>query len=142
MDDASDEKPAGPSANVANDAGVSADARTWAMFAHLSGIGAGLLTASGFALSFLGPLIIWLIKKEEDEFVADQALEALNFTLTLLIGYAIIYAVALGSCLLLWPVAVLAPVLWVLQIVFQVIAAIRANEGQRYRYPYNVRMIK
>ena len=63
---------------------ISDDDRMFAMFAHLSPI----------MLSFIGPLIILLVKKEQSTFVAREATEALNFQLTLLIGYTIAFAVA------------------------------------------------
>ena len=57
--------------------------RQWAMFAHLSALAGGLLTSAiggwGF---FLGPLVIWLMKKDSMPFVADQAKESLNFNIT------------------------------------------------------------
>ena len=65
--------------------GIPAEERQWAMFAHLSALLGGLVTA-GWAFSigcFLGPLIIWLMKRETMPFVADQAKEALNFNITL-----------------------------------------------------------
>src|SRR6185295_7637745 len=62
----------------------SAEERQWAMFAHLSALLGGLVT-SGWAGSigfFIGPLVIWMMKKDTMPFVADQAKEALNFAIT------------------------------------------------------------
>src|SRR3546814_20345117 len=63
--------------------GVPAEERQWAMFAHLSALAGGTLTSAiggwGF---FLGPLVIWLMKKDIMPFVADQAKEPMNFTTT------------------------------------------------------------
>src|SRR5690606_10175647 len=64
--------------------GPGAEERQWAMFAHLSALVGGILT-SGWAGSigcFIGPLIIWLVKKDTLPFVDDQATEALNFNIT------------------------------------------------------------
>ena len=113
------------------------DACTWAMIAHLSAIIASPLT--GLLGGFVGPLVIWLVKKNEFAFVDDQAKEALNFQLTLLLAYAIAYVITTVSCFLLFFVLLIP---FVLQIIFGIIGAIKANEGQFYRYPLNIRMIK
>ena len=64
--------------------GISAEERQWAMFAHLSALAGGIITAgwAGSIGCFLGPLVIWLMKKETMPFVDDQAKEALNFNIT------------------------------------------------------------
>src|SRR5687768_17680525 len=63
--------------------GPSEEERNWAMGAHLSALAGGLLTSAiggwGF---FIGPLVIWLMKKDTMPFVGDQAKEALNFNIT------------------------------------------------------------
>ena len=71
-------------ATGATGSGISAEERQWAMFAHLSALAGGILT-SGWAGSigcFIGPLIIWMVKKDTMPFVDDQAKEALNFNIT------------------------------------------------------------
>lgn len=111
-----------------------AEQRQWAMFAHLSAL-LGLVTVGW--LCFLGPLVIWLMKKETMPFVEDQAKEALNFNITMMIAAAISWVlmfVLIGIVLL----AILA-IVW---LVFTIIAAIKANEGVRYRYPFTLRLIK
>ena len=85
----------------------------------------------------LGPLIIWLIKKDEMPFVNDQGKESLNFQLTMLIAVivsAILMLVFIGFLLL--------GVLIIYQIIVVIMASIKANEGVRYRYPYTIRFIK
>ncbi len=111
-----------------------AEQRQWAMFAHLSAL-LGLVTA-GWAC-FLGPLVIWLVKKDSMPFVDDQAKEALNFNITVMIAGAIcwILVFVLIGFVLLWALAIV----W---IVFTIMAAIKANEGVRYRYPFALRLIK
>lgn len=111
-----------------------AEERQWAMFAHLSAL-LGLVTA-GWAC-FLGPLVIWLVKKDTMPFVNDQAKEALNFNITVMIAGAIcwILVFVLIGFVLLWALAIV----W---IVFTIIAAIKANEGVAYRYPFALRLIK
>jgi uncharacterized Tic20 family protein len=114
------------------------DARQWAMFAHLSAFLAALV-----GLSFLGPLVIYLVKKDESPFVADQAREALNFNLSVLIyglalGIAtfVLFIVLIG--LLLIPVLIALGIAW---IVLTIVAAVKANNGEAYRYPLTIRMV-
>jgi len=104
---------------------VTDDDRLWATLAHLS-ILLGVTTV-------LGPLVIWLIKKDKSPFVDDQAKEALNFQLSCLLASLVTTA----SCVL-FPLAV---VVVVGGIVYGVIAGIDANRGNTYRYPYTFRMI-
>lgn len=124
---------------------VSAEERQWAMFAHLSAIVGGILT-SGWAGSigcFIGPLIIWLVKKDTMAFVGDQAKEALNFNITVAIAF---FALLCISLLTLGLGLVLAIPLWILigiaWLVLTIIAAIKANEGNAYRYPFALRLVK
>jgi uncharacterized Tic20 family protein len=102
------------------------DDRNFAMLAHLLGI----------FTSFLGSLIIWLIKKDESPFVAQEAKEALNFQITLMIGYVIaaVLSIVLVGMLLF-------PVLYVLNIVFCILGAVTASKGRGYRYPFAIRLI-
>jgi len=103
--------------------------RSWGMLAHLSSIIAILLGG----LSFIGPLIVWLVKKDQSPFVADQGKEALNFQIAVLLA-SLICGV---TCIL----AILIPVIIVANIVYSVIAAMEANKGIYYRYPYTFRLI-
>jgi uncharacterized Tic20 family protein len=113
-------------------------ARQWGMLAHLSAF-AGLIV--GF--SFLGPLVVYLIKKDEDAFVADQAREALNFNLSALLYFAVasvltfvLLLVIVG--LLFIPLLLAMGVAWV---VLVIVAAVAANRGQAYRYPLTIRFV-
>lgn len=105
------------------------DERTWGMLAHLSALVAGLI-----GLSFLGPLVVWMIKKEESVFVGDQAKEALNFQLAVLIAALVCAATCIGLILL--------PVIGIGALIYTIIAGIEANKGIYYRYPYSIRLIK
>jgi uncharacterized Tic20 family protein len=100
--------------------------KTLAMVAHLLGI-----------VGFLGPLIVWLIKKDESRFVAQESKESLNFQLTLLIAYVICGAT---SCLVIPAFIMLG--LWVANVVLCIMAGMKANEGQAYQYPIALRLIK
>ncbi|HDS1512103.1 DUF4870 domain-containing protein [Stenotrophomonas maltophilia] len=108
---------------------VPADQRTMALAAHLLGIFTG----------FIGALIIWLINKDDTSkaFVTDQAKEALNFQITITIAMLI--------CIVLMIViigGILAPIVGILNLVFCIIAAVKANNGEAYRYPFALRLIK
>jgi uncharacterized Tic20 family protein len=114
------------------------DERTWALLGHLSAFSAFI---SGLGC-VLGPLIIWLIKRDTLPFAADQAREALNFNITVLLaglGLWIITLITLGIGLLLTVPLGLA--LFVYWIVFTIIAAVNANNGVRYRYPMTLRLV-
>jgi uncharacterized Tic20 family protein len=108
---------------------TSPDARQMAMLAHLLGA----------LLNFIGPLIIFLTQKEKHPFIEDQSKEALNFQLTILIIHLVCFAGAIITCGLLF---FLPFVPYVLQLVFGIIACIKANNGELYRYPFNIRFIK
>ncbi len=117
----------------------SSDERLWALIGHLSAFSA-FITGIG---CILGPLIVWLIKRDTLPFAADQAKEALNFNITLAIAFAALVLfsiITLGIGLLLaWPIGV---VLFVGRVVLTIIAAIKANEGVAYRYPFTLRLVK
>jgi hypothetical protein len=109
------------------------DARTWAMFCHV-GAFAGYIIPFGHIIA---PLIIWLIKKDESPLVDDQGKESLNFQISISI-YAIVAAlltfVIIGIVLLI--------ALLMFDVVMVIVATVRANSGERYRYPLCIRFIK
>ncbi|MGN6223579.1 DUF4870 domain-containing protein [Pseudoxanthomonas sp.] len=103
--------------------------RTMALVAHLLGI----LT------SFVGPLIIWLINKDKapNSFVVDQSKEALNFQITLVFVYIV------GIILSVIVIGVFINMLAGLAgLILAIIAAVKANNGEAYRYPFAIRLIK
>ncbi|WP_185267934.1 DUF4870 domain-containing protein [Halopseudomonas xiamenensis] len=110
------------------------EARMWAMIAHLAGFLGYFLPVIG---SLIGPLIIWQLKRDLHPYVDEQGKEALNFQITVLIAALV--------CVLLMLVAVgflLIGVVIVGAVVLMIIAAIKANEGAPYRYPFCLRLIK
>ncbi len=122
----------------------SPEERQWAMFAHLSVLVGGLLTSviGGWGF-FIGPLVIWLMKKDTMPFVNDQAKEALNFSImvsAIFLILLILTFVTLGiGALLTVPVAL---VVGIGALVLIVMASMKANEGVAYRYPFTIRVIK
>ncbi len=104
------------------------DARMWAMICHLAGLAGLIVPAFG---SIIGPLVVWLIKKDQYPFVNEQGREALNFQITMFI-----YGLVAGLLMLACIGFVLVVAVAVVDIVFLIIAAIKANNGEHYRYPF------
>ena len=112
---------------------VSKDEKTWGMLCHL-------LALTGYFIPFgniIGPLIVWLIKKEELPFVDDQGKESLNFQITLTIALIIS-----GVLLMVFIGIILLPLVAIFGLVMIIIASIKANNGEKYRYPVCLRLIK
>ena len=109
------------------------DERTWGMIAHLAAL-AGCIVPFG---NILGPLVVWLVKREHSVFVAVEAKEALNFNITVAIG-GIVCLVLLQFFIGVLFGAALA-LFW---LIMTIIAALKANEGIAYRYPFSLRPVK
>ena len=106
---------------------ISKDARNMAMLCHLLAIFTG----------FIAPLIIWLIKKGEEPYVDQQGKESLNFQITIIL--------AMSVAGLLSFICIGVPLLFAIPIVnliFCIIASIKASNGVAYRYPVSLRLIK
>jgi len=116
-----------------------ADERMWAMLGHLAAFSA-FITGLGCVI---GPLIVWLVKRETMPFAGDQAKEALNFNITAIIvaiGLGIFTFITLGvGALLTVPAACVLFVGW---FVLTIVAAMKANNGEPYRYPFAIRLVK
>ena len=115
-----------------NDVDVSSDEKTWGMLAHLSSL-------AGFVVPFgnvLGPLVVWLVKKDTMPFVSDQGKEALNFNITVALA-------AIVSFILMFVIVgfLLIAVVAVGWLVLTILACIEANKGVAYRYPFTLRLI-
>jgi uncharacterized Tic20 family protein len=112
---------------------VTSEERTWGMFCHLS----ALLAYFAAGLTFIGPLVCWLMKKDTSRFVDDQGKESLNFQINVLV-YSLVsiplMCIVVGFFLL--------PAIHVYSIVCVIIAGIKANGGERFRYPFIFRLIK
>lgn len=91
----------------------------------------------GFFTSILGPLILWMMKKDTDAYVEHHGREALNFQIMLLIGYVV------GGILTFLCIGfVILAAAWIADLVFSILAAVAASKGQRYRYPVSIRLIQ
>ncbi len=108
------------------------DERNWAMFCHL-------ISFAGYVFPFaniFGPLVLWLMKRDEWSLVDDQGKESLNFQ----ISWTIYVFVSALLCFVLIGFLVL-PVLLLASLILVVVATIKASEGERYRYPLTIRFI-
>jgi uncharacterized Tic20 family protein len=103
------------------------DERMWATLVHVGGI----------VIGFIAPLLGYLLLKDRSAFVAENSKNALNFQITVVIGYVI------GSVLTLVLVGFLVLLaVWVVSIVFSIVAAVAANRGEVYKYPLTIAFIK
>ncbi|GAA3755301.1 hypothetical protein HDA32_004201 [Spinactinospora alkalitolerans] len=107
--------------------GPSGDDNTFALLSHLGGL----------LLGFVAPLVVFLIKKDESPYVRHHAVEALNFQITMCIGYVVsgVLSIVLIGLLLL-------PIVFIVSLVFSIMATMAANRGEWYSYPFNIRMVK
>lgn len=120
--------PAAAPASASGAAGnVSSDEKTMALLAHLLGI----------FTYFIGPLVIWLVKKDQSAFVERHAREALNFQITAAIAAVVsgILIIVIIGIFLLFAVGIAV-------LVFSIIATIAASKGNEYRYPFALRLVK
>lgn len=109
-----------------------ADEKTWGMLAHLSGLIAGL-----FGFPFVGPLIVMLTKGKESKWVEEHSKESLNFQIT--VTAAIWISAILMFCIVGF---VLLPIVGIAALILTIMAALKANNGEMYRYPATIRLVK
>ncbi len=126
------------------------DERAWGMLCHLAVFSSAVIPFG----HILGPLIVWMVKKEQYPLVEDQGRESLNFQISMTIYAVIILIVFVASLLgviagdyhdefpatlILAGAALL--ILALLNFVFIIIAAIRAYRGEKYRYPLSIHFV-
>jgi uncharacterized Tic20 family protein len=114
------------------------EARQWGMFAHLAAL-AGFIIPLGHVI---GPLVVWLTKKEQLPFVNDQGKEALNFQITISIGIIAGFVIGAVTICIGGIGFLLVPAIGIVGAVFAAIGAMEANKGVAYRYPFALRLIK
>ena len=106
----------------------------WAMISHIVALSGLLGNGIGFVL---GPLLVWLLKREDHPFINEQGREAVNFQLSMLLY------IVIGVLLILVVIGIpILIVLGILAVVFPIIAAVKANNGEHYRYPLTIRFLK
>ncbi|MFZ3088295.1 MAG: DUF4870 domain-containing protein [Methylotenera sp.] len=90
----------------------------------------------GILFSFVPALIVWLLKKDDSEYIAAQAKEALNFQITVLLAQFVA-----GVLIFILVGFLLLAIIWVFNVVLCIIAAISTSKGENYRYPFTLRLI-
>lgn len=106
----------------------------WGMLCHVAAFAGLIIPVAG---NIIGPLVVYLLKKDEYDFVEDQGKESLNFQITvtiLLFISGLLFIVGIG--------VLLVAIIGIAAFVFTIIAAIKANEGEFYRYPWAIRFLK
>ena len=150
---------------------INQEARTWAMWCHLAALLAIPLAFVGIPpllLNIVGPLVVWLWKKDQHPFIDDQGKESLNFQISLSI-YGFLLVIGLGILTVIFVIAaggagttsdaslsiltvvlgvalaglvILAIVVSIIQLVLVLFAAVKAHKGQFYRYPFTLRFLR
>ena len=108
--------------------------RTWAMLAHLAAFAGLVLPCAG---NILGPLVIWLARREQSAFVAEQSREALNFNISVTLA-----AILCSVLVFVFIGILLGLALFVYWLAMTMLAGIRAGEGCAFRYPFTLRLVK
>jgi uncharacterized Tic20 family protein len=116
------------------------ESRLWAIGAHVSALVGGFL---GGVPAFLGPLVVWLLRRDVDPFATLHSRDALNFNLTVLVYYAALFlftivTFGLGSSLTIF----LGGLVWLGWLLFSLLGAIRAAADQPYHYPLTIRFVR
>ena len=106
---------------------IPSDIKTMAMLCHLLAI----------FTTFIAPLIIWLLKKNDHPFINEQGKEALNFQITVVLA-SIVSALLIPLCIGI----VLLPAVQITNLIFCIIATVKVNGGEHYRYPVSLRLVK
>ena len=128
------EEPAKAEVPATKEPEVSKDARMWGMFCHLAGLAGYIMPVVG---NIIGPLILWQVKKDEYGFVDEQGKEAVNFQISMSL-YALISIPLFFACVGPFLLAAVC----IVDLVLLIIAAVKANNGEHYRYPLTIRFIK
>lgn len=108
-------------------------ARIWGMFCHLASLSLWVGVPFGH---LVGPLIVWLVKKDEMPLVDEQGKESLNFQISMTL-----YLICAGIlCIILIGIPLLIALI-VAQIALAIVAGIKVSGGETYRYPFTIRLI-
>ena len=108
--------------------------RTWAIFCHLSALVAVIGVPFG---NILGPLVIWLIKKNDMPLVDDEGKAALNFQLSM----TIYILVALVLCLVAVGFVLIVPII-LADVILVIIASVKTSNGEKFQYPCTIQFLK
>jgi len=124
-----------------NEVKVNENDTSWGVFCHLAAL-LGWVFPFG---NILGPFVIWMIKKDSDPFVDDQGKESMNFQISVTI-YSIVSLLLFVMSIFVFPLMFLViafmGLLFVGSLICVIVAAIKASQGERFRYPFTMRLIK
>ena len=119
---------------------ASSDDTTWGMLCHISAL-------AGFVIPFgniIGPVIVWVLKKDQSPFVDAHGKEAINFNISYSIYFVALAIIGfiLSFILIGFLVFMLMPFVAIAVLVFIVLAAIKASKGEFYKYPLTIQFVK
>lgn len=115
---------------------ASPEEKNWAMISHIASF-AALIPLIPLIGMVLGPLFVWLFKKEEMPLVAQNGVEALNFNITMFIAYCVAFVL----CFILIGIPILFGLI-IFHFIVVILAAIKASEGGVYQYPFSMKLVK
>jgi uncharacterized Tic20 family protein len=113
---------------------LSPDTKMWAMLCHLAALALIVFPLFG---NVIGPLVVWILKKEDHPFIDENGKESLNFQISMAIYFCaavLLVFIAIGILLL--------PALGIFWLILTVVAAVKANSGETYKYPLTIRFFK
>ncbi len=120
------------------------DEKMMAMFIYLSALLLGFFIGP---LAFAGPLILWLVKRDESKFIDHHGKEMVNFMITMAIVSLCFSVVAVPVVFLTFGIGtlIMAPLLMAIggyALVMEILGAVKANNGEYYEFPISIRLIK
>lgn len=123
-------------AEVLSSKEASSEEKNWAMISHIAAFVAlvPLVPVIGMVL---GPLVVWLLKKEDMPLVAQNGVEALNFNISMFIAYCVAFIL----CFILIGIPILVGLI-IFHFIVTILAAIKASEGGVYKYPFSMKLVK
>lgn len=117
---------------------ITPDERTWAMFSHLSAIIAWFISAGW--LSYVGPLLVWIFKKDTSPYVRQASAQSFNFNLGMALMSIVGWILVITAILM--PIGIIVIALaWVLQMYHHIKATNSASNYKIYRYPFQIKIL-
>ena len=115
---------------------ASPEEKNWAMLSHIAAF-AALIPLIPLIGMVLGPLFVWLFKKEEMPLVAQNGIEALNFNISMFIAYCVAFVL----CFILIGIPIMVGLI-IFHFIVTILAAIKASEGGVYKYPFSMKLVR
>jgi len=127
------EQPQQPAPQAAQQ--LTPDVKQWFLYLNLSGLAGIIIPVIGGAV---GPLVIWLLKKQEIPALEQLSKGVLNFQISWAIWMAVAWVIGTATCLLL----VVSVGLWIAWLVFTILGIMKASNGETYKFPLTIDFIK